>query len=216
MASAPIAESFALDLDPKSANRGLVRRLIDGALKPDERMLLDRVELILGLEHDGLKMPAIAKELGLTTDKLRAWTRTEQYRIFRKYLAERQVAVDDASEHDRRRRRRREWERFGDDVLAYYRSALKRDRKGAFVDPDRAERAAKLYAQGEGWDQPSPVAAKPREMKAHLIQAQMAAIAAADRNETVVRVTVGDTTVEVGSRPAAPPVDTYEPKGDEL
>lgn len=205
-------DAFALEISPKSANRGLVRRLLDNTLAPAEREKLGRVEDVMRLEHEGLKLPAIAAELGLTVDALRSWVRTEEYRIFRKYLTERTQLTDDVTLQDRRKRRRRRWEGFGDRALDYYDFAFKRDKKGGYEDPDRAERAAKLVAQGEGWTEPAPAAVKPRDLKSGIIQAQMAAIAAADRKETVVRVTVGDTTVEVGSRP----VDTYVPKGDEL
>lgn len=208
MAVSPL-EAHELSLTPQSANRGLARRLMDGTLRPPEQQYLDKVERIAAFEAEGKYVPEIAEVLGEDADKLRGWMRTEKYRLFRKFVADRALLRSDGEAHDRRRAERRRWDSNGAKALDYYDQAFRRHpkdvkakgiKKGDFVDLDRAERAAKLFAESAGWTEPVPTQQKPRDLKVGVIQQRMQGIAAADAKETVVRVTVGDTTIEVGSR----------------
>lgn len=210
-------EPFEIALVPSSGNRGLARRLMDQTLRPPERADLERVEEIARLEAEGLTYKPIAEVLGWTAEKLYGWVQTEKYRLLRKYVADRELLQGDQHAVDRRRAERRRWDSNGGKALDYFDQAFRRHtkddvpekgtklrfKKGDFVDLDRAERAAKLFAESAGWTEPLTASAKPRDLKVGVIQGAMRAIAAADRKETVVRVTVGDTTVEVGSRETA-------------
>lgn len=207
MAVSPL-EDFEIALVPQSANRGIARRLMDGTLRPPEREYLDRVEQIAALEAEGLKYPAIAEAVGWDSQKLTGWIRTDKYRLMRKYVADRELLRGDQHATDRRRAERRRWDANGGKVLDYYDQALRRHlsdnaakghKKGDFVDMDRAERAAKLFAESAGWTEPIPASTKPRELKVGVIQQAMAAMQATDRKETVVRITTTET-IEVGSR----------------
>lgn len=210
MAVSPL-EDFEIALVPQSGNRGIARRLMDGTLRPPEREYLDRVEQIAALEAEGLTYPAIAEALGWETQKLAGWVRTDKYRLMRKYVADRELLQGDQHAADRRRAERRRWDANGGKVLDYYDQALRRHlsdnkekgyKKGDFVDMDRAERAAKLFAESAGWTEPIPASTKPRELKVGVIQQAMAAMQATDRKETVVRITTTET-IEVGSRETA-------------
>lgn len=198
----------AFALIPQSMNRGIARRIMDGTLRPPERTYLERVEQIAALEDEGLRGPAIAEALGLELLKLRSLMATEKYRLFRKYVADRAQLQTDGHAQDRRRHERRRWDSNGGKALDYYDQAFRRHRKGDpkkgilkgdFVDLDRAERAAKLFAESAGWTEPVATTTKPKELKVGVIQQAMQAIGAADRRETVVRITTTET-VEVGSR----------------
>lgn len=202
-------EAFALE--PQSQNRGLARRLMDQTLRPPEQEYLERVEAIAALETEGLKYAAIAETLGLPHDKLIGLMRTDKYRLCRKYVADRARLAGDHHAQDRRRSERRRWDSNGGKALDYYDQAFRRHTmtdkkkgiaKGDFVDMDRAERAAQLFARSAGWTEPVPSHHKPKELKIGVIQQAMQAIRAADNRETVVRVTE-TTTIEVGSRETA-------------
>jgi hypothetical protein len=197
-------------------NRGMAKRLLAGTLRPPEKEALARVEEILKLEAEGLKFPAIAELIGWPVEKLRKWVGSNTYQILQKYVADRALCEDDQAVHDRRRQERRRWDSNGAKALDYYDQAFRRHtsddpekkrwKQGDFVDLDRAERAAQLFARSAGWTEPIPGHAKPKELKVGVIQGQMQAIAAADRRETVVRVTTtadGGTSIEVGSRETA-------------
>ena len=207
MATNPL-EAYELALTPQSGNRGLARRLMDGTLRPDERAYLEQVEAMAKLEAEGLKYPAIAEVTGLTHEKIMSMVRTEKYRLVRKYVADRELMQGDQQAQDRRRAERRRWDSNGGRALDYYDQAFRRHhkdihakgiKKGDFLDMDRAERAAKLFAESAGWTEPVAASTKPRDLKLGVIQAAMQGIAAADRKETVVRVTVTET-IEVGQR----------------
>jgi hypothetical protein len=216
MAASPLAE-FELVLPTQSANRGLMRRLMDQTLRPPERQYLELVERIASLEDEGHAFPAIAEQIGWELQKLRQTTLTEKYRLVRKYVADRALLQTDGHAIDRRRAERRRWDAYGGKVLDYYDQALRRHlsddpdatggkrprwKKGDYVDMDRAERVAKLYAESAGWLEPPTAQAKPKELKVGVIQQVMQAYGAADRRETVVRVTTTET-IEVGSRETA-------------
>ncbi len=212
MAPSALNEFEAFDLQTvQSTNRGLARRLMAGTLRPPEQIQFARVEEILKLERQGLKYPAIAEMIGMPVEKLRKWIGTTTYAIFQKYLGSRQLLDDDQAGHDRRRANRRRWETNEAKALDYYDQAYARHTKddkngrykqGDYIDMDRAERASHLVAKSAGWTEPLPGHAKPKELKVGVIQGQMQAIAAADRRETVVRITetAAGTQIEVGSR----------------
>jgi hypothetical protein len=198
----------AFALEPQSQNRGLARRLMDQTLRPPEREYFARVEAIAALEDQGLKGAAIAETLGLPYLKLIGLMRTDKYRLCRKYLADRGRLAGDQHAHERRQSERRRWDANGGRALDYYDQAFRRHTKGDpkkgiakgdFCDPDRAERAAQLFARSAGWTEPVPTHAKPKELTLGVIQQAMQAIRAADSRQTVVRVTE-TTTIEVGSR----------------
>ena len=201
--------------EPKGQGRALARRLMDQTLKPDERAHLALVASIMALEEEGLQYPQIAARISLTLTKLTATMRTEKYRLCRQYLAGRQRldAWHNAEQiaQDRRREERLRWEANGSHALDYYEQAFRRhvvanEKKGVqagdFVNMDRAERGAQLFAKSAGWTEPVATALKPKELKVGVIQQAMQAIAAADRRETVVRITTTET-VEVGRRETA-------------
>jgi len=217
--SRTLADDFTLNLDRKTANRGLARRLMDGTLRPHEREDLRKVEQIAQLEEEGQKYPMIAHELGKDVEWIRRWVQTEKYRVLRAHIAQRSLIVDDVQAFQRRQHERKRFDANGVKALDYFDQAFKRygndvreerngkmklvHRRGDFVDLDRAERAANLFAKAAGWTEPIPNTAKPRTLPPGVIQGQMQAMLAADRRETVVRVTVGDATVEIGSRETA-------------
>lgn len=215
MAVSPL-EDFEIALVPQSGNRGIARRLMDGTLRPPEREYLERVETIAAREAEGLLYPAIAETLGLEVPQLYGFTRTDKYRLFRKYVADRELLQGDQHATDRRRIERRRWDSNGGKALDYYDQAFRRHtadevvekgkkprwKKGDFCDMDRAERAAKLFAESAGWTEPVAASTKPRELKVGVIQQAMAAMQATDRKETVVRITTTET-IEVGSRETA-------------
>lgn len=212
MAVSPL-EDFELALTPQSGNRGLARRLMDGALRPPEQQYLQQVEQVVQLEAEGLKYPAIAEVLNLTGEQMQRFVRTQKYRLVRKYVTDRALLQTDQQAADRRRAERRRWDANGAKALDYYDQAFRRYvkdddppkgqpprfKKGDFCDLDRAERAAQLFARSAGWTEPVQAHAKPRDLKLGVIQQAMQGIAAADRKETVVRVTVTET-IEVGQR----------------
>lgn len=206
-------DEFGLALSEKSPNRGLARRLLDNTLRPQEAQDLQRVETIARLEEEGQKYPAISRELGWEVDRLRAWVQTDKYRVLRKFVQERAVVRDDSQAFARRSQARRRFEANDARALDYFDQAFKRHgkdvkrpdgtvlhRRGEYIDLDRAERAAMAIAKAMGWTEPQTAQAKPKSVPIGVIQGQMQGMAAADRRETVVRVTVGDTTVEVGTR----------------
>lgn len=206
-------DDFALTLADQSPIRGLARRLIDNTLRPLERQNLTFTETIAKLEDEGQKYPSIARELGWTTQKLRRWVQTDQYRVLRKFVQERSVIKSDHDALVRRQESRRRFDSNDTRALDYFDQAFKRfpkdvknaqgviqHRRGEYVDLDRAERAAIVVAKAMGWTEPVATTAKPKALPIGVIQGQMQGMAAADRRETVVRVTVGDTTVEVGTR----------------
>ena len=219
MSNRTLADDFALSLEGQTKNRGLVRRLLDGTLRPSEREDLRKAEQIAALEEEGHQYPMIAHELGTSVEWLRRWTQTEKYRVLRTHLAQRALIVDDVQAFQRRQQERKRFDANGVKALDYYDQAFKRHgndvrekrgekmvlvhRRGDFVDLDRAERAANLFAKAAGWTEPIPNTAKPRTLAPGVIQQQMTAMIATDRKETVVRVTVGDATVEIGSRETA-------------
>ena len=211
-----LADDFTLVLDKKTANRGLARRLMDQTLRPGEREDLRKVQIIADLEEQGHKYPYIARELGWDVDKLRGWVQTDKYRVLRKYCAERVLLIDDTQALQRRQGERKRFDANAVKALDYLDRAFARwtkdikgikhgveqivHRRGDFCDLDRAERATQLIAKAQGWTEPLPSSTKPRQLAPGVIQAQMQGMAAADRRETVVRITVGETTVEVGNR----------------
>lgn len=225
-----VAETFQLGVAP--CNQGWARRLADGTLRPMEREDLDLVRKIRAWDEEGCTRQQITvkltelggyggKRTNWTHKKVQSFVTSERFRIMDRFLSERLQAKEGAvTEQEDRKEERRRWNRFGQHALAYYDSAFARhptgtmrkvagvemNVEGQYIDADRAERAAKLVAEGQGWTVPEPVAAKPQTLKIGVIQAQMSAIAASDRKETVVRVTQenGETTVEVGSRDGAP------------
>lgn len=197
----PEGPSLLADLDvvPKvrSTNRGLARRLMDGALRPPEREDLARVEEIRRLEEEGLKGTEIAQALHWSEQRFRGWCATDKYRLLRRYVAERQAITDDGQLDQRNRQERRKWEGFGAKALRYFDQAFRehpRDdkkrgiRAGDYVDLDRAERAAKMIAGARGWLEPVAAASKAPTFAPSVIQATMDAIRATDRRELVVRV----------------------------
>lgn len=210
-----VLEAFRLNpLATQSANRGLAKRLMAGTLRPPEQAGLERCALVLKYESEGLKYPAIAELIGLHVDKLRKWTQSNTYQIFSTYLAERSLTEDDQAGADRRRANRRRFETNEAKALDYIDQAFRRHtrddkdgryKQGDYIDMDRAERMTQLVAKSAGWTEPLPGHAKPKELKVGVIQGQMQAIAAADRRETVVRITetAQGTSIEVGSRETA-------------
>jgi hypothetical protein len=184
---------------------------MDGSLLPQEREELERTERIMAGEEEGLVQARIAERLGMPAVQLHKFLATQKYRIYRKYLSEQLAVADDELSADRKRVERKRWDGHAKSALDYYDQAFRRAgaameikgrkiQKGDFVDLDRAERAAELVAKAQGWTEPVAAHAKPRDLKVGVIQQRMEGIAAADRRETVVRVTVDGTTVEVGSR----------------
>lgn len=203
----------AFELNPQATNRGLARRLLDQTLRPPEREYLAHVETIAALEDEGLKYPAIAETLGWPNEKLQCFARTDKFRLFRKYVQDRALLQGDTHAQDRRRAERRRWDSNAPKALDYFDTAFRRHtkdddhkfpkfKKGDWVDPDRAERAAQLVARSAGWTEPVVATAKPKDLKVGVIQQAMHAIAAADRRETVVRITTTET-IEVGQRETA-------------
>jgi len=201
--------------EPKGMSRAFARRLMDQTLKPEERTHLALVASIMAFEDEGLTHRQMAERLPLPLVKLDAVMKTQKYRLCRQYLAGRQRldAGHNAEQiaQDRRREERIRWEANGSHALDYYEQAFRRhpianEKKGVlvgdFVDMDRAERGAQLFAKSAGWTEPVATALKPKELKVGVIQQAMQAIAAADRRETVVRITTTET-VEVGSRETA-------------
>lgn len=204
----------SLELDVTSTNKGVARRLLDGRLRPPEQQYLASVEQIAQLEDEGLSFATIAEAIGWETHKIYSFVATEKYRVFRKYIADRALFTTDAQAGDRRRAERRRWDANGGRALDYYDAAFRRHtqdddspkpkyKRGDFMDLDRAERAAQLFARSAGWTDPVPTHVKPKDLKVGVIQQAMRAIAAADRKETVVRITE---TIEIGSRSETAPM----------
>lgn len=212
-----LADEFALDLSrpARAQNRGLAQRLVDGTPTAAEAGELQRTEDILRLQDQGLTIPQMATDLSFDPIKLGHFLRTQKYRVYRKYLTERDACTDEILVQQRRANERRRWDGFAGHALDWYQWAMRRHqrdvkhpktgvvlhKKGDPIDADRYERAAKLIAESQGWTVPPTLAAKPRDVKPGVIQGVMAAVAAADRRETVVRVTTQ--TIEVATRETA-------------
>lgn len=195
--------------------RALARRLVDGALRPQERDDLARVTQIATLEEEGQNYVQIAPQLGWSVEKLRQWVQSDKYRLLRRYVAERALITDDVQAQDRRKKDRQRFDSNTGRALDYFDQAFRRHettkldqktravlvRAGDFRDLDRAERATKLIAAAQGWLEPIPTSTKPKDLSPGVIQAQMQAIRAADNKEMVVRVTTASgETIEVGVR----------------
>jgi hypothetical protein len=189
--SDPLLANAELVLHEKSPTHGLLRRLTDGTLRPKERDALARIQAVQAGEERGQSMAKIAEGLGIKLPNLRAFTQTDQYRAMTRYLAEQDRHPTPVAAADRRATDRAEWNAMSPQALAFYRKAFREDEAGEYLDVDRAERAAKLIADGQGWTTPEPSAPKPPTIKIGVIQTQMSGIAAADRRETIIQVEVG-------------------------
>lgn len=198
--------SFAKDFDlkVKGPTQAFVRRLADGAMRPSEKAEFARLQQLMRLEEDDLYQKDIAPQLGMTPIALRQWQKTDRYRLMRKFIEEQVHAPDDEEKSAAQRSsERRRYDAHAKDANDYYDVAFRRHavgdakkgiKPGDFVDLDRAERAAKQLAASQGWLEPLPAYVKPRELPAGVVQSTMAAIAATDRRELVVRVTKTTTT----------------------
>jgi hypothetical protein len=173
--------------------------------RPTERQALDRTIGVLHLREKGLSLRAIAIELHTTENALKAFTRRGVFRTMAKFLGAQESAPDARMQADRQRDERRRWNERTSDALAYFEAAFEKDVHGKYVDAGRAERAAKLVAESQGWTEPEAPAPKPQTLKLGVIQAAMAAIAASDRGETVVRVQLDVATRHDAERPLAVP-----------
>lgn len=194
----------------------LLKRLADGCLRPREQANLEKVAQIVKYEQEGKTQKQIAALLGMTKPMFDQYLRSQSFRIYRRYCMEARRnqgnAELDANAQQRRQTMRRRFDLHDGDALDYFAYAFRRHTKidvakkirvGDFIEPDRAERATKLVAGAQGWLEPIPAHAKPKDLTPGVVQAQMKAVRAADSREMVVRVTVGDATVEVGTREAA-------------
>lgn len=197
---------------PKTA--ALEERLAADALLPIEREAYARTERCVELEERGKTAQQIADAMGVPLDTVKGWRRTEQYKLFRKAILARQgtarmvPTVGEQAESDRQARMalRAEWNKLGREALRWYQRAFERDDDDEYLDKGMAERAAAKVADSLGLTTPEPVTPPRQRVPQGIVQARMSAIAAADRRETVVRVTVGETTeVAVATRDV--PVD---------
>lgn len=195
-------------------NSGLVRRLVDNCLRPQEQTDLDKSTLILRLEAQGKTSKQIAAELAISYRLLKMYCRTQKHRVYARYLSG-SMRVADAHEHEtdaqlRRGKMRRLYDANDQNALDYVAFAYRRHgrpdpkrgvKAGDFIDPDRAERMTKQVIASQGWAEPIPTHAKPKDLAPGVIQAQMRAMRAADNKEMVVRVTTSaGETVEIGVR----------------
>jgi hypothetical protein len=202
-----LADDTDLGLQARGTNRGLVRRLLDGTLRPPERADYERVQQIAALEEEGKKYPEIAEALNLDTQYLYRWVQTAKYRLFRRHVSERSAMSDDVTKRQRQDAERRRFDANAHKALDYFDQAFARHAKnnakagiraGDFKDLDRAERAAKIVAGAQGWLEPIPTREKPRELSAGVIQAQLSAMRAADKKELVVRIETK--TIEISAK----------------
>lgn len=204
--------AFAKDFElrKKGPTQAFVRRLVDGALRPSEKAEFARVQQLMRLEEDALLQKDIAPQLGMTPVQLRNWQKTDRYRLMRKMIEEQVHAPDDEEKSAAQRAsERRRYDAHAKDANDYFDVAFRRHavsdpkkgiKAGDFVDLDRAERAANKLAASQGWTEPLPAYVKPRELPAGVVQSTMAAIAATDRRELVVRVTKTTETTEIAAR----------------
>ena len=190
-----LEEEYGLSIKRKSPTRALATRLVDGTLRPAEQAQLDRTREIRARQQRGETTLQIAAALKMTPQNLRSYMAGQHFRVTMRYLAEQDAKPSEVVAFDRRATERAEWNALAPRALEFYRRAFAVDAKGNYVNADRAERAAKLLADGQGWTAPEPTAVRQQALKPGVIQAQMHAIAATDRGETVVRVQV-----EVASR----------------
>ena len=197
-----LEDAFALRApDPKSQNAGLARRLFDNALRPHERTRLIKIKRVKHLRESGKTGTQIAAELNMTRTNLRAFEKTEAFRVTMLFLLEQATRPGHDASIERRLTERAEWNSLAAKSLDYYREAFARDENGEYLSVERAERAAKLVAEGQGWTEPEPQAQKPQTIKLGVIQAAMAAIAATDRGDTVVRLQLDVQTRHEGDHP---------------
>lgn len=196
-----LEERYGLAIKAKSPTRGLVERLIDGTLRPQEQQQLLKTREIRRRQLKGETTAAIAKALGELPQNLRSYMAGQHFRVMMRWLTESEAKPASVVLADRRKEERAEWNALAPKALAFFQHAFDRhppgtkgkgglDIGGTYLDADRAERAAKLIADGQGWTEPEPAPQKRSELKLGVIQAQMSAIAAVDRGETVVRVQV--------------------------
>jgi hypothetical protein len=213
MSLVPVSESIeshALAIHKSSPSKSIAQRLADGCPTAKEREELELTAQITACEDAGLTRAKQATRLGMTKIKLEQFVQSEKYRVYRKFLAEQQATSEDDLSALRRQESRRRFDKHDQNALRYFDQAFKTAdmdeldakgrvirKKGDFLDLDRAERASLLVAKAQGWTEPLPTVTKPKELKGGVIQQAMQAIAAADRRETVVRITQ---TIEVGSR----------------
>lgn len=196
------------------ARDAFTQRLQNDTLLPAEREAYARTERIVALEELDQTGPQIAEALGVTHDTLKGWRRTTQHRLMRAAILERRGGTKmvpsptERAESDRqeRLRLRSEWNQLGREALRFYQRAFERDDDDEYLDKGMAERAAAKVADSLGLTTPEAPTPPRTRVPAGIVQARMSAIAAADRRETVVRVTVGETTeVAVATRDV--PVD---------
>lgn len=192
----------------------LEERLHADALLPAEREAYARTERVVELEERGKTAQQIADALHVPLDTVKGWKRTESFKLMRKAILARKGGVrvvptpTEQAENDRiaRMALRAEWNKLGREALRFFQRAFERDDDDEYLDKGMAERAAGRVADSLGLTTPEPVTPPRQHVPVGVVQARMSAIAAADRRETVVRVTVGETTeIAVATRDV--PVD---------
>ncbi len=176
--SAPV--QTALEGVVLPAYRGLARRLADGSLRQVEQAAFERAVAVLRLREQGLPLHAIAQELHTTENALKKFVARGVFRTIAQFLRERESATAEQRQRMTQRHEREHWDDLATSALDYYAEAFRRRDDGEYVDGDRAERAAKLIAEGQGWTEPEPPPSRPVPLSAGIIQAQMRVIAVCD------------------------------------
>ena len=129
------------------------------------------------------------------------------FRTIAQFLREQESAPDAHLLAARQREEHRRWDELSPDALDYFEAAFEQNVNGDYLDPDRAERAARLVAQSQGWTEPEPPVVRPVAIEVSVIEAQMRAIAASDaaihRPATAVTLAANDVQmIRAGDVPA--------------